>query len=58
MPWDPKDAKRFTKHAGSHSAMWAKIANATLRRTGDDGQAIRVANAAVHQHAAKKKPAQ
>lgn len=42
MPWKPKDAKRFSKKV--EARMWAEIANRVLKRTGDEGMAIRVAN--------------
>ena len=49
MPWRPSDAKRHTKAASTpaKAKRWAEVANATLRRTGDDARAIRTANAAV-----------
>ena len=47
MPWDANSFK--SKHNKSLSApkarKAAKVANAILRKTGDEGQAIRVANA-------------
>lgn len=52
MPWDAKDALRHTHHAKSKKAKhkWSVVANAVLRSTGDEGRAVRVANAAVHKH--------
>lgn len=49
MPWTVADALRHTKAAGSECAKerWAKTANAVLEKTGDEGRAIRIANAAV-----------
>lgn len=49
MPWNPKDATKKTKAAKSPAAKkkWSTVANAVLKKTGDDGQAIRIANAAV-----------
>lgn len=49
MPWGPGDASRFTKKAkgGTAKRQFAKVANAVLSRTGDEGRAIRSANAAV-----------
>ena len=47
MPWDPSDAKRFTKKASGDkggSSQWAAVANSTLNKTGDDATAIKVAN--------------
>lgn len=49
MPWKYKDAPKHTKQATSKSAKtkWARIANAVLSETGDEGKAIRIANASV-----------
>jgi uncharacterized protein YdaT len=49
MPWASEDAKRHTKKADSpkRQRMWAEIANSVLAETGDEGRAIREANAAV-----------
>jgi len=44
MPWTAKDAKRHTHNPDINSAKWAAISNAILKRTGDEGQAIRIAN--------------
>ena len=49
MPWGPKDAERFTKLADTFTRqkLWAETANRVLSKTGDEGQAIRMANSAV-----------
>lgn len=49
MPWSAADAEAHTKKADTpeRRALWAKVANETLERTGDDAQAIREANATV-----------
>ena len=49
MPWTADDAERHTKKADSpkRQRMWAEIANSVLADTGDEGRAIREANAAV-----------
>ena len=49
MPWKPSDAKKHTKSATTKAKQekWAKIANAVLKETGDDGKAIRIANSKV-----------
>lgn len=45
MPWNPDDAKRFKKDISPASSQrWANIANALLKETGDESQAIRMAN--------------
>jgi uncharacterized protein YdaT len=49
MPWTPKSFK--TAHnkglSPAKAAKASKIANAILEKTGDDGKAIRIANAKV-----------
>jgi hypothetical protein len=49
MPWSANDAERHTHKAttGELQVLWAKIANECLERTGDEGRAIREANAVV-----------
>ena len=49
MPWTPKDASRKTKKAKSPTAkrQWAHVADKVLAKTGDEGRAIREANAVV-----------
>lgn len=50
MPWTPNQAKGHT-HAAStpeKSALWAGTANGVLKDSGDEGKAIRVANAQVN----------
>jgi hypothetical protein len=49
MPWTSNDAEKHT-HKATTSALqelWAKIANEALERTGDEGRAIREANAVI-----------
>jgi len=56
MPWTVEDVDRFKKGlTKTQKKRWVKIANAVLRRTGDDGQAIRIANARCDEDA-KLKP--
>lgn len=59
MPWKPSDAKRHTKKADTpkRKRKFAKVANAVLEKTGDEGKAIRIANAAVKKDRPKKKKA-
>jgi uncharacterized protein YdaT len=46
MPWDKKTIKKHNKSlSGKRAERAAKTANAVLQRTGDDAQALRVANA-------------
>jgi hypothetical protein len=49
MPWTPKDATRHTKKATSGIAkrQWSDVADSVLRSSGDEGRAVREANAAV-----------
>jgi hypothetical protein len=49
MPWTPEDAPRHTKKAASERLrqLWAEVANKVLEETGDEGRAIRQANAVV-----------
>ena len=49
MPWTAKDASRKTKKAKSPKAkrQWAHVADKVLAKTGDEGRAIREANAVV-----------
>jgi len=52
MPWAPSDAKRHTSKADTSELQeeWASIANGVLKDSGDEGKAIRIANA----HVAKR----
>lgn len=49
MPWTSDDAERHTHKADTQELqdLWAKVANETLERTGDDARAIREANAVI-----------
>lgn len=49
MPWKPSAAPGKTKKAKSPAAkkQWSEVANKVLKQTGDDGKAVRIANAAV-----------
>jgi hypothetical protein len=49
MPWTANDAERHTHSAITWELkeLWAKVANESLTRTGDEGRAIREANAVV-----------
>jgi hypothetical protein len=48
MPWEPKDAQKHTKKATcpAQQRAFAKAANETLARTGDEGRAVRTGKAA------------
>jgi len=49
MPWlDDADSLRHNKLAqGRLGEIWREVANETLARTGDEGRAIREANAVI-----------
>jgi hypothetical protein len=49
LPWQPEDAPRHTHKADTlHLCrLWAEVANSVLAETGDEGRAVRSANAAV-----------
>jgi hypothetical protein len=49
MPWTPNDAERHTHKAATPALkeLWAEVANEALKRTGDEGRAIREANAVI-----------
>lgn len=53
MPWTPNDAERHTHKAATAELkeLWAKVASDALQRTGDEGRAIREANAVVARQA-------
>jgi hypothetical protein len=56
MPWTSNDAERHTHKATTPELkeLWAKVANESLEQTGDEGRAIREANAVI---ARQKAPA-
>jgi uncharacterized protein YdaT len=49
MPWTAKQATAHTKAAKSDKdkRQWADVANSVLKQTGNEGRAIREANAVV-----------
>jgi hypothetical protein len=53
MPWTMNDAERHTHKATTTALkeLWAKVANESLERTGDEGRAIREANAVIARQA-------
>jgi hypothetical protein len=57
MPWDLASGIKHTKKASTPAKkkQWASTANAVLKKSGDEGKAVRVANAAVKKHPSKKK---
>lgn len=57
MPWKMDDAVGHTHKAttGKKKRQWSSVANAVLDKTGDEGQAIRIANSAVKKSKKGKK---
>ncbi len=57
MPWKPDDASGKTNKAktSAEKKQWSSTANAVLKESGDEGKAVRIANAAVKNHPSKKK---
>ena len=49
MPWDKKSASAHTRKAKSPAAknQWKTVANKVLKDSGNEGKAVRIANAAV-----------
>jgi uncharacterized protein YdaT len=56
MPWTPGDARGKTRKAKTPAKRkkWAAIANAVLKKDGDEGKAIRIASAAVKRKGKRK----
>ena len=57
MPWTAKTVGKHNRKAARsprRSRQWRDVANAVLKRTGDEGRAIREANAAVAKAGKKK----
>lgn len=58
MPWTPDSGPaRHTKKAKSAGAkkQWSAVANNVLAKTGDEGRAVREANAVIRRRKAGKK---
>jgi hypothetical protein len=53
MPWTADDAERHSHKAATPELkeLWAKVANESLERDGDEGRAIREANAVIARQA-------
>ena len=51
MPWTPDDAVTHNKKAtGAKAKQWSAVANKVLEQSGDDGKAVRIANAAIQKN--------
>jgi len=57
MPWKPSDASSKTRKAKSPIAkrQWRDVANSVLAKTGNEGRAIREANAVVKRRGGGKR---
>lgn len=57
MPWSMKDASRHTAKASTPATkrQWSSVANKVLEESGDEGKAVRIANAAVKKTPSRKK---
>lgn len=57
MPWTTRQVAKHNKKAKSpkRKRQWTKVANSILKRTGDEGRAIRGANAAVKKRVKRKR---
>jgi hypothetical protein len=57
MPWTANEAKGHTHKANTQELqeLWAKVANERLEKTGDEGLAIREANAVIAREAEKSR---
>lgn len=57
MPWTMKSATKHSAKADTPAKkkQWSDTANAVLAKSGDEGKAVRIANAAVKKHPSKKK---
>jgi hypothetical protein len=53
MPWTANEAERHTHKAATRELqeLWAKVANESLQRSGDEGRAVREANSVVARQA-------
>jgi hypothetical protein len=53
MPWTANDAEKHTHKATTPELkeLWAKVANESLERSGNEGRAIREANAVIARQA-------
>jgi len=57
MPWVSADAPSHTRRADTKNKrrQWSAVANEVLARTGDEGRAVRSANAAVKKRKRRKR---
>lgn len=52
MPWQPEDAPAHNALASTprRQTLWSNVANEERRKTGNDAQAIKMANAALDRY--------
>ena len=52
MPWQPSDAERHNSNANTPALQrqWSDVANSVLKRTGNEGLAIREASGVIKRH--------
>lgn len=56
MPWDSKSFAKHNKSASPHQlTIAARVANAVLKKTGDEGRAVASGNAAINKAKRKRK---
>lgn len=57
MPWKPSDAKAKTKKANTpkRQRQWRDVANAVLKKTGDEARAIQTANGVIKKAQKRKR---
>lgn len=57
MPWTMESASKHTGKAKTTATkrQWSTVANSVLKQSGDEGKAIRIANAAVSKNPSKKR---
>ncbi len=55
MPWSASDATKHSKKADTEAKKrkWAAVANSALEKYGEEGRAIKIANAAVGKQRSK-----
>lgn len=52
MPWSPQDAEKKDHAANTPTKQrqWSHVADAVLKRTGNEGLAVREANGVIRRH--------
>jgi hypothetical protein len=56
VPWQASDVERHNKGLSQgKKKQWASVANSILKKTGDEGKAVRIANGVVSKEAVKRR---